>query len=303
MWYNSKNSFIVYIDNAEKYNKDKIRRQMAADKDTTVQDQTHSTETTEQKSRRSRGEYRNGRRYLSKRKSGERIPEHKITVLQRPLLTPRQQKAELAKQRRKTWRRKIQSRVNLNEIMAPQHCDFVIFDLEGAGYLEEDITEIAAIKVSREGELLATYQQLIHPITKLNKRVVAMTGITEAMLADKPRLSEVLDDFFAFVGNHIVLGHDIGYNDIMSLNLACRRFGHTKLFLPRFLDTERIAKRMLPTETGGKFGLDALMKYYSLCADKEHRALEDCYSTLAVYNCLLKEHEHRQQNQTVNETA
>jgi len=119
------------------------------------------------------------------------------------------------------------------------------------------------------------------------------------MLADKPGLEEVLDDFFTFVGNHIVLGHDIGYNDIMSLNMACRRFRHTKLFLPRFLDTERIAKRMLPTETGGKFGLDALMKYYSLHTDREHRALEDCYSALAVYNCLLKEHELRLQKQLI----
>lgn len=165
-----------------------------------------------------------------------------------------QQQAALARQRRKDWRRQVQAKVNKNEIMTPQLCDIVIFDLEGAGYLEEDITEIAAIKLSRAGELLGTYQQLIRPITKLNKRVIAMTGITEEMLADKPRLPEVLDDFFAFVGNHVVLGHDIGYNDIMSLNMACRRFHHTRLFLPRFLDTERIAKRLLPTETGGKPG-------------------------------------------------
>lgn len=254
---------------------------------------------TEQNKNRPRGEYRNGRQFLVRGKNSGTVPDEKITARQLAALTPKQQKAALARQRRKNWRRKIQSQVNLNEIVVPQHGDFVIFDLEGAGYLEEDITEIAAIKVSQTGELLDTYQQLIRPITKLNKRVVSMTGITEDMLADKPGLEEVLDDFFTFVGNHVVLGHDIGYNDIMSLNMACRRFRHTKLFLPRFLDTERIAKRMLPTETGGKFGLDALMKYYSLHTDREHRALEDCYSALAVYNCLLKEHELRLQNQLI----
>ena len=273
--------------------------QIATETNSIFQNKQGRAEKAEQNKKRPRGEYRKGRHFLVRGKSGGTVPEERITSRQLAVLTPRQQKAALAKQRRKNWRRKIQNQVNLNEIVIPQHGDFVIFDLEGAGYLEEDITEIAAIKVSQSGELLATYQQLIRPITKLNKRVVSMTGITEDMLADKPGLEEVLDDFFTFVGNHIVLGHDIGYNDIMSLNMACRRFRHTKLFLPRFLDTERIAKRMLPTETGGKFGLDALMKYYSLHTDREHRALEDCYSALAVYNCLLKEHELRLQKQLI----
>ena len=115
------------------------------------------------------------------------------------------------------------------------------------------------------------------------------------MLAEKPKLADVLDDFFAFVGDSIVLGHDIGYNDIMNINMACRRFHRQKLFLPRFLDTERIAKRLLPTQTGGKFGLDALMKYYNLQADGEHRALVDCYSAWALYRCLLKEYENKKE--------
>ena len=167
--------------------------------------------------------------------------------------TPKQKQpvAMTSKQkRRQNWRRQVQNRVNKNEIPNPCHCGFIVFDLEGAGFLEEDITEIAAIRVSPSGEILEVYQQLVRPITKLNRRVIAITGITEDMLAGKPKLSDVLDDFFAFVGDSIVLGHDIGYNDIMNINMACRRFHRQKLFLPRFLDTERIAKRLLPTQTG-----------------------------------------------------
>jgi len=207
------------------------------------------------------------------------------------LLSPKQKKAALAKRRRQNWRKQVQGQVNKNEITEPVSCDVVVFDLECAGFLEEDITEIAAIRVTGTGEILDVYQQLVKPITKLNKRVIAMTGITEEMLADKPGLADVLDDFFNFVGKDIVLGHDIGYNDIMNINMACRRFHKKHLFLPGFLDTERIAKRLLPTETSGKFGLDALMKYYNLQASGEHRALADCYSALSVYQCLLKEYE------------
>ena len=209
-------------------------------------------------------------------------------------MTRRQKQLVQAKKRRQNWRRQVQNQVNKNEIKNPCHCGFVVFDLEGTGFLEEDITEIAAIRVSPSGEIQEIYQQLVRPITKLNRRVVAITGITEDMLADKPKLPEVLDDFFAFVGESIVLGHDIGYNDIMNINMACRRFHRSELFLPKFVDTERIAKRLLPTQTGGKFGLDALMKYYNLEAEGEHRALVDCYSTLALYRCLLKEYESKE---------
>ncbi len=223
--------------------------------------------------------------FLSKRTIA-RITEDKT-------LSSRQKKIALAKIKRRNWRRYVQEKVNQNEILTPCRCDLIVFDLEGAGFLEEDITEIAAIRVSSRGEILETYQQLVRPITKLNKRVIAMTGITAEMLEDKPSLQEVLDSFFEFIGNSTVLGHDIGYNDIMNINMACRRFQRKDLFLPQFLDTERIAKRLLPTETGGKFGLDALMKYYNLQADGEHRALSDCYSALSVYECLIKEFENR----------
>ena len=209
-------------------------------------------------------------------------------------MTPRQKKAALVKKQRQNWRRQVQNQVNKNEIPNPCHCGFVVFDLEGAGFLEEDITEIAAIRISPSGEIQEIYQQLVRPITKLNKRVVAIAGITEDMLADKPKLPDVLDGFFAFIGDSIVMGHDIGYNDIMNINMACRRFHRQDLFLPRFLDTERIAKRMLPTQTGGKFGLDALLKYYNLQAEGEHRALVDCYSALALYQCLLRDYETRE---------
>ena len=122
------------------------------------------------------------------------------------ILTPKQKQLALAKKRRQNWRRQVQNQVNKNEIPHPCHCGFIVFDLEGAGFLEEDITEIAAIRISPSGEIQEIYQQLVKPITKLNKRVIAITGITEDMLAEKPKLADVLDDFFAFVGDSIVLG-------------------------------------------------------------------------------------------------
>jgi DNA polymerase III subunit epsilon len=209
-------------------------------------------------------------------------------------LTPGQLRVARRKRQIRNWRHKVQIDVDKREIKTPVRCGLVVFDLEMAGYAVDDITEICAVRVDAEGHPLAEYQQLVKPRTRLNKRVIEMTGITKEMLQDKPPLEEVLDDFFRFVGTDVVLGHDIGYNDIMSINLACRRLGR-KLFKPRFLDTSRLAKRLLTEEeTGGRYGLDSLLGHYGLHADTEHRAMADCYSALVLYRQILADYERRQ---------
>ena len=211
----------------------------------------------------------------------------------RKAMTPAQLRMERRKLQTKLWRRRIQKDVDKREVRIPVHCPLVVFDLEMAGYVVDDITEICAVRVDAAGNTLAEYQQLIKPRSRLNKRVVSMTGITKEMLADKPVLEDVLDDFFRFVGRDIVLGHDIGYNDIMNINLACRRLGRS-LFKPRCLDTSRLAKRLLtPEETGGKYGLDALLNHYGEHPDTEHRAMADCYSALKLYRHLLADYDAR----------
>lgn len=133
----------------------------------------------------------------------------------------------------KRWRKKEQERVDAKELRDPETCDMVVFDLEMAGYAEDDIIEIAAIKVDFLGRQTAVFRELIRPRTKISKRVTEMTGITRDMVKDKPRLPEVLTRFFAFVEDSVVMGHDIGYNDIMAINLACRHYG-MKAFRPPF---------------------------------------------------------------------
>lgn len=133
----------------------------------------------------------------------------------------------------KRWRKAEQQKVDAKELRDPTTCDMVVFDLELAGYAEDDIIEIAAIKVDFLGRQTAVFRELIRPRTKISKRVTEMTGITRDMVKDKPQLPEVLKRFFAFVEGSAVMGHDIGYNDIMAINLACRRYG-MKAFRPPF---------------------------------------------------------------------
>ncbi len=189
----------------------------------------------------------------------------------------------------KRWRKAEQQKVDAKELRDPTTCDMVVFDLELAGYAEDDIIEIAAIKVDFLGRQTAVFRELIRPRTKISKRVTEMTGITRDMVKDKPQLPEVLKRFFAFVEGSIVMGHDIGYNDIMAINLACRRYG-MKAFRPPFLDTSRLILRHLSREAvGGKTGLAALLAHFNIPIHRHHEALADCAATLLLYEAVAKE--------------
>lgn len=95
----------------------------------------------------------------------------------------------------KRWRKAEQQKVDAKELRDPTTCDMVVFDLELAGYAEDDIIEIAAIKVDFLGRQTAVFRELIRPRTKISKRVTEMTGITRDMVKDKPQLPEVLKRF------------------------------------------------------------------------------------------------------------
>ena len=84
------------------------------------------------------------------------------------------------------------------------------------------------------------------------------------------------------------MGHDIGYNDIMAINLACRRYG-MKAFRPPFLDTSRLILRHLSREAvGGKTGLAALLAHFNIPIHRHHEALADCEATLLLYEAVAK---------------
>jgi len=80
---------------------------------------------------------------------------------------------------------------------------FVVVDLETTGGSPEDchITEIGAVKI-RGGEVVGEFQTLINPGTGIPPFIAVLTGITDAMVAEAPRIESVLPSFFEFCGSH-----------------------------------------------------------------------------------------------------
>ena len=167
----------------------------------------------------------------------------------------------------------------------------VSFDLEMAGAFPDDIIEIGAIRLPLGHNTIEVFRRLIKPRTFINRTVRNMTGLTKEALRDKSTLDVILPEFLDFVDpEDLVVGHAIGDNDLLSINLALMRMNRKKgtniLFCPRYLDTVRLAQTLLPKRK--KYNLIDLLASYGWHSRQKHRAFEDALSSYVLLECLLK---------------
>ena len=117
----------------------------------------------------------------------------------------------------------------------------VALDLETTG-LEPDrdaIIEIGAIRFKGE-RVEAEFSTLVNPGRKLSPFITRLTGITDAMLVNAPRLPALLPKIEAFVGDAPVLGHNIQFDLNFSRARGVLRYNDS-------IDTYDLAAVLLPS--------------------------------------------------------
>jgi DNA polymerase-3 subunit epsilon len=164
---------------------------------------------------------------------------------------------------------------------------FVVFDLEttGGSATDDTITEIGAVKV-RGGEVLGEFATLVDPGRGIPPEIVALTGITDAMVYAAPPLSQVLPAFLEFAGGCVLVAHNSGF-DIGFLRAACNRFGYSwpKLAV---VCTVKLARRVLTRDESPTCRLSALATLLRASTTPTHRALIDARATVDVLHALLE---------------
>lgn len=89
-----------------------------------------------------------------------------------------------------------------------------ILDFETTGLspnMGDRATEIAIILL-RDGQVVDRYQSLMNAGRRIPSDVVALTGITNDMIASAPPVSKVMKEAAAFVGSHPVVAHNAGFD-------------------------------------------------------------------------------------------
>ena len=162
---------------------------------------------------------------------------------------------------------------------------YVVFDVETTGLkaYAQRIIEIAAVRF-RGGREEGIFSTLLQPERRLSGQIVRLTGITDDLLADAPLFATIADDLLAFLGDDLIVGHNIGF-DLGFLEAELRRAGRPTILNAR-LDTLALAQRTLPNQR--RWNLDAVAKALDIRAPGgRHRAEPDARLTAAVFAALL----------------
>lgn len=174
----------------------------------------------------------------------------------------------------------------------------VIFDTEttGLSFKKDRVLEIAALKFDDQTkEMLGTLHLLINPEKKVPAEAAAVHGLTNEILADKPKFIEVVDQIIEFMEGTDGIAHNAAY-DVGMLNAEFERasLGKFEDILNSIFCTVKLSRKVDP---GRRATLDAICERYSIDKSKRvlHGALIDCELLMEAY-FVLKEQESRIDN-------
>lgn len=165
--------------------------------------------------------------------------------------------------------------------------DYVVFDLETTGVspYNDEVIEISAVK-ARKGKVVEEFSELVNPKRTIPFAASRVNNITDDMVSDAPFFDEVLRHFLEFVGEDVLVGHNIQSFDMKFIYRDCERYFH-QLITNDYVDTLILAKRCFPKWRHRRLG--DLADYYGISTRGAHRALADCRMNQRVFELLGKE--------------
>lgn len=173
-----------------------------------------------------------------------------------------------------------------NELCNRSSADICLigFDTETTGKypLGAEICEIAAVKWMN-GQMVDRFQTLIQPSTPMHPEVIAIHGITNEMVANAPKISEIIEDFYRFIQDGILIAHHAPFD----LGFLSIEFEKSNLPLPQLpvICSSLLSRKLFPDSSNHR--LQTLIKYFNLNQGTAHRALDDAQACLEVgLRCL-----------------
>lgn len=158
-----------------------------------------------------------------------------------------------------------------------QNFSFVCLDLETTGLEESaEIIEVGMVKVV-DGQIVERFDQLVQPTRPIPEAITLLTGIDDDMARGKPFWEETEPAVVDFIGDHLLVAHNINFDRSMLEN----HLGYETQNL--WLDTHDMAKIFLPDLTSYK--LVGIASALHIHEEDFHRADTDA---LVCAKVLLK---------------
>lgn len=164
----------------------------------------------------------------------------------------------------------------------------IVLDTETTGTdaaAGDRIIEIGCVELLNHIPTGEHFHVYVNPQRPVSAGALAVHGLSDAFLADKPVFAEIADEFMAFIRDSRLVIHNAAF-DIGFINAEFARTGHALIENSRVLDTLSMARRKHP---GSPASLDALCSRYGIDNTRrtKHGALLDSEILAEVYIELL----------------
>lgn len=164
-------------------------------------------------------------------------------------------------------------------------CTFAVVDVETTGMraaAEDRITDMAVVLVHGDRTELV-FDSLINPGVPISPQITALTGITDAMVADAPTFDLAADAILAALAGRVFVAHNVRF-DWGFVDAELRRNRGLALDGPR-LCTVKLSRRLVPGLTS--HALDQVTAHFNLDNGARHRAAGDALVTAEILRRLL----------------
>jgi DNA polymerase III subunit epsilon len=164
----------------------------------------------------------------------------------------------------------------------------IVLDTETTGldpFQGDRLVEIGCVELVNRIPSGQTFHRYFYPERGMPAEALAIHGLTDEFLKDKPLFADVVDELIAFLGDAPLVIHNAAF-DLGFINAELERAGRALIARERMVDTLLIARRK---HAGGANRLDDLCVRYAI--DNSHRtkhgALLDAELLAEVYVELI----------------
>ena len=162
---------------------------------------------------------------------------------------------------------------------------YCVLDLETTGLSAktEKITEIGIMKIVN-GEVVDKFSEFVNPEKHIPERVQEITGITDDMVIDSPKIEELFPKILEFIKGSVLVAHNATF-DIGFLKNVAKELGYE--FDYTYVDTLPLARKLYPNLKKHKLG--KIAEHLGIEVLVAHRALDDVDTTVKVLSQMMKE--------------
>ncbi|WP_372832583.1 DNA polymerase III subunit epsilon [Pontibacterium sp.] len=148
----------------------------------------------------------------------------------------------------------------------------IVLDTETTGLEPKEghnIIEIGCVEMDNRRLTGRTYHQYIKPDRDIEEEAIAVHGITNESLVDKPKFAEITEEFIEFIRGANLVIHNAAF-DVGFIDKELERNGYPERVadICTVTDSLKLAREKHP---GQKNNLDALCRRYGI--DNSHREL------------------------------